>query len=517
MLLSELLTEVHWTDSYPKPFQDFRSKYLKAGKAGYTKDLYIQFTNFADNKLDRTAFANPDHSDPVGTYGYFMEYVLKHPSDIWYGRSAKYLRVLKSTYKNPLYLATVDNENKIERILSRMGFTRPQINDSIWNAKKYLKKRLTGSNKFAKMFLSTVQLDLTVDPDSISNGVFSGEQANFRTRTGAEQTALFLKAGFDALIDMSKTANNAIMNAREPEQIIFLNRNAFTVEDVFFLRPNAETSKSSMTSVDPDKLGRPLAAAFALVMGDKISEYAGDKKTREGLDASYNYYWTKFGRRIEIDFERPQSYYTNKNMGEKKHRSDKLSDAYCATIDIVTEYGTIKHKFGSNDTFKEMASFVQAVWANISNGPKVEGWVPESSASFAQKKKDIFISNYEKKRAKELEKLGSEWPKLLSEINEIASRYGVEFTQHSKHDFDIANDLGYLASIYRNSSGKDMDDVFKKWKDELSQIDSFDVQHAEITEILKKAAKEFSPRDFFSYGSGMFMALRRLIGNKSVD
>ena len=71
--------------------------------------MYIQFTDFSNTTIDKGVNKDPDHSDPVGTYGYPIDYVLKFPADIWYGQRAKYLRVLKreTKYQNHLDLQSI--------------------------------------------------------------------------------------------------------------------------------------------------------------------------------------------------------------------------------------------------------------------------------------------------------------------------------------------------------------------------------------------------------------------------
>jgi hypothetical protein len=75
-----LFQETSYKDIYAKAFQEFEKKWKKQKN---DTDLYVQFTNHNDNTLGRSIYADPNHSDPAGVYGYPLKYVIDYPADIW--------------------------------------------------------------------------------------------------------------------------------------------------------------------------------------------------------------------------------------------------------------------------------------------------------------------------------------------------------------------------------------------------------------------------------------------------
>ena len=71
------LNELNFRDTYPKQFQEFINDYKKYKN----NDLYyVQFANHATNTIDKRMYDNPDHSDPMGVYGYPIKYVINYPA-----------------------------------------------------------------------------------------------------------------------------------------------------------------------------------------------------------------------------------------------------------------------------------------------------------------------------------------------------------------------------------------------------------------------------------------------------
>ena len=409
MKISELftiLTEVHWTDLYPKTFAEFRKKYLKIAREGKMNGFYVQFTNFVDNTLDKNAYQKPDHNDPVGIYGYPIKYVLTHPADIWYGKNAKYLRVLQDISKSSLDLRYIDSYNKVVRFLNSMGFTPTEVDKMVNLSKRYYKERHKGSNKFAKIFLTCVQIDLLSEPiDYHQGGMFSKAAPIYRLRTGAEQTALFRRAKIDALEDTATNNRAAIISDREPEQIIFLTRGAFKVVDVYALRPNEKNSYLASPEVH-ERSRRKLASELAKIMNDRIIESAKEPATykRVNFDASYRYFWTAKGRRIDINFDRSDSYYIGKRMGEKKHKEDKLSISYITKIKVDTEIGSLRREYGSSETFIEIENDFRRMWKELLENPQKTDWIPQNAQSFMDAVNAEKMEYYRQEREKKIEK-----------------------------------------------------------------------------------------------------------------
>jgi hypothetical protein len=527
------LNEVHWTDLYPKGFQEFRAKYLRLVRQRKHYGLYVQFTNHADNTMDRTAFQAPDHHDMTGVYAYPLDYVLTHPADVWYGKGARYMRVLRDESKMSLDLSYIDSEGKAERFLNQMGFNTAEIDTVLSLVKKHFKDRIKGTNRFAKMFLSAVQVDVLSPPIGHRDaGMFSKGGPEFRIRTGAEQTELFRKMGVDAIIDASRTNKAAIINDREPEQICFLTRNAFRVVEVFSLRPGIPDDQlPSMTHSAPDtqRIERPLVAMIAKALDDRITEWAKDPKLRQKIefDAPYRYYWTAKGRRIEIEFERPSSYYDSRQMGEKKHRESKLSDSYMTRIKIRTELGDMNSLFGSDKTFADMVRYVVTQWNELKQNPRTTTWQPQTAASFmdgikAQKAEET-RKRIEKDRAERL----SEWPQVAEHAAALAGRYNLPFAppEDDESRQSIVKMLSFLSNLSRHEgmSQIDVPATLEKWKEtarrwiEGTRIDASVMQTIEqMSSIIERGATESTPRWWMGQGERMFAVLRANIKEREM-
>jgi hypothetical protein len=419
----DIVNEVHYTDLMPQAFDEFRKKYAKIIKQGGGRDLYVQFT-VNDNEMNRTAWQNPDHSDFVGTYAYPIGYVLSHPADIWYGRSSRYLRVLQNTSKRTLNIGSIVDESQVFSVLHRCGFDYRTAQTMLALYKKSYKDRLDGPNKMAKLLLGAIQIDLQSTPETDSS--WGKKKLVYRTRTGQEQTALLVKAGFDTIEDTSRTNRQAVINSREPEQICFLNRGAFRVIEVISLRAGArERDLPGVTYSSPDArvIERPFAQSLAAMMGDKLSE--GPERTSLN---GWSYYWTKGGRRIEIAFNAYQGYYDNKRMGEKKHRSDKLSDHYETEVVIRTEKGEIKGSFTRETKFKEILADLTGDWRAISASPQATEWQPQNRKGYQDEVTAKRQAAIQAKLDKEKQKAVAQVPTFLKDVAWAAQHYGLPFT-----------------------------------------------------------------------------------------
>lgn len=455
------LNEVYWTDIYPNSFKEFRKKYLPLLRAKKLAGFYVQFSDFANTTIDRNPSPVQDHSDPQGVYAYPIEYVLQYPADIWYGNDAKYMRVLESTSKNSLNLLYIDSINKCERMLRSVGFTIPEINEMMWIVNKHYKDRIKGKNKWAKMFFQCMQVDLLSDPVEIEKpGFFSKGGPRYRIRTGPEQTALFRKMKVDAILDTSRTNNNAVINPREPEQICFLTRNAFRVIEVYDLRGGMNATKIKT------HMEKSLAATIAKAMDDQIIESYHDSKIQKKMDQAYRYFWTKKGRRIEITFDRPDSYYTNKTIGEKKHKEDKLSNSFRTQIEIHTEFGTIKSRFSSAEEFKNIISSIVYRWNELKENPKETDWVPQNVNSFMAKVNADKEEFYRRERQKEKEKLMKNLSSFKEEVNFVVEYYKFpkfKWNNDQTINSEIPNMLQWFANRWRQKGTRPISEIVEGW------------------------------------------------------
>ena len=346
-----LLQEVHYTDLFGAEFEKFRKKYSKdmSGK-------YVQFTNFSTgDTLEKNPYENPNHSDPVGIYGYPMSYVIKNPADVWYGQKAKFLRVLQDKSKRKLYLQNKSKDD-LQNIIQSMFHWRNSEVEARWaEARKLYKQRIgTGVGADARTFMQVIQMDWYSKPEYKNEAYL---------RTGKEQTALFRQAGYDAVEDTAKSGKQAAINSREPEQVIFLHRGAFDVVEVFNLPQKERDGTSVGTSDDPEHLTRKWAAQIATAMGDVLTSDKGDRTGRVG----WEFFWTKGGKQIEIRFDRPEEYYVGKKMGEKKHKEVKLSSSWKPQIKIRTPKGGINVSGYDDTELKRILAIVSDQWNDIKN------------------------------------------------------------------------------------------------------------------------------------------------------
>jgi len=431
-LLKSPLNEVNIKDSRGDVFGQFVKEWKRKRRAGETKGVYVNFSNHGGDKLIRTASPSPDHSDPVGVYGYPIDYVLDYPADVRYGARAKYLKILRSTSKRTLDLQRLTQRTASE-LLKRVGFSP----GTYW-MNKVIKRynRIKPPKKYAKAFMSVIQMEFDPeDPD---------DQGNIRS--GKEQTKLFRKMGFDAIEDSARDQNSAVINDREPEQIVFLNRKAFRVEQIYTLRGDDE--KGSLVSSTPtDKQMRKLAVEIAREMGDRLSDGGRRHKiTREriqGAEISTNIYWTEKGRQIGIRTDHDAKLFQKLKIGEKPHREYKKSDPYVFRIELQTEYGAINHVSGHKDTFDDIARDIADKLSRKEATGVIDDWSPidrESAIRSAEKKKERETKARISKKRKKFEK--EEWPLFVKAIKDAASKLGEPV--RLPDNYAIQNDV-YLA------------------------------------------------------------------------
>lgn len=431
------LDEVRFEDRYPKGFMEFYNKYKKVKNS----KLYVQFTNHAGSVEDRNAFQNPDHSDPVGVYGYPLSYVISHPSDVWYGGAAAYLRVIEDTSRNKLVLPHMTMSDAT-RILYQMGIKFGS--DLMATAKKTFKH--SGVTAVAQSFMSVVQVANLSDMANIKRGE---TPPGVVTRSGIQQTALFKAAGIDALEDRAKSDKQASINGREPEQIIFLTRNAFRPVEVFELRTKQQKGGIG-TSDQPDEiLYRKIAAMVARNIGDQLTSEFEKLHHQETGPIAIDTFFTRAGRMIAVDFKRPQSYYDQHSIGQKKHKDSKKSDTWFPTIWIWSEFGTEGWDFDSDQTSEQIAAAAAANWNAWKQGkPVIAGWQPYTLSSYKNilqaKRAETNKAQWEKEEKQEEQRFISnikDWQSLAAKVNSplqlsletVDSELGAAFPDSSKY------------------------------------------------------------------------------------
>ena len=455
MRLYDILKEAHVSDTMPKQFQEFRQKYNRAKNK---KNLYVQFTNHKDNTVDKTANQNPtDHSDFVGVYGYPLTYVLKHPSDIWYGSDAKYMRVLEM--KNGKVLDfTGMNEQTAKMLINQFpveyfrntGISRNDVLDDIIAMTDF-----KGRNRWSRALLYLIQHGI----DRSTTG-----RLNSEPQSGLEQTKLVKTLGYDVIIDRASSHKTATINDREPEQIIFLSRGSFRVLDIFTLNTKKDTNSSvgiSRTSID-EKYIRKLAAVISNSIGTKLSQL--DMKF-----ASLAYAWTKRGDRIEFNImEMSSAMDASKKgmdikMGDKPHKYYKDTDGSTLIVTVRSPHGVIEYKSDPSDSIRDIASQIGSTFDSSSID---DSFVPESKESYYAN----LENQKEKRKQEEKEKKNRETIEYFNEfIIPVIKEYNItELLDYIKDDSNKIKLFNLLRTFFRR--GKD---TYTTMNEYLEMIESY--------------------------------------------
>jgi hypothetical protein len=350
-VIESLIQEVHWGDVWPEGFK----KLMAEWKGKHTHGLYVQFTNVAD-PLSKSANPEPSHSDPVGNYGYPLDYVLSHPADIWYGHGTRYARVLRSKARKTLRLDRVSWSAASEVVW------RLRLPYDLNTVKKVYRDRAKGSTGPGKILMSAIQMDLGAEPTKNGWGI-----KRYPTRTGMEQTKLFLKAGYDAVEDLARSHKQASINDREPNQIIFLTPTSFDVVSVYRLSdPRDDNHVDTTLSWRMDVLEKKIAVQIATAMGDSVT---GDKETSGLMGVTRR--WTKKGRQIDIEaVDTSLSDRFNSNT-HKPHKLSKKSSPHAIKVTVLSERGKFYDWTEPGDKALKIIDYFKDWWksnASVSTG-----------------------------------------------------------------------------------------------------------------------------------------------------
>lgn len=396
----ELNLETHYIDVYPKTFLEFRKKYLKS------KNLYVQFSNHKFDNIDKSVNYNPNHGDMVGNYAYPIEYVLNYPSDIWYGRNAKYLRVLKDTSKNKIIINDL-TENQIDSILRKMNLSSSEL--------KYVKKyfKLKGSKSLQKAFFLYIQHDISYDTPKL--------------RTGVEQTNLFLKAGIDCIEDKSRNQNTAIINPREPNQIVFLTRNSFEIIETFQLNYKD-------MSIYSNKVGEDKQKKLANMIFEKFNE-----KLYKSKD---NVYFSNNGKMLLLDFQISNEHMKDKKIGEKKHKQYKFNDMYKVKVILYSDKDTIEVNFNENEKFEYISDYIYSSY--LRKEKKYNNYYTiEKYNNDLEKRKKEEHDKYVKAQTEKENTAENEYTNILTSIS---NKTGIEFYPNKNRKYKYVNILSNIAN-----------------------------------------------------------------------
>ena len=413
------LKEIQYQDIYPKTFNDFMKKWKAPQYKGNDYRYWVNFTmNPKADILDRNIAPaeSTTHSDPAGMYGYPLRYVVDYPADVWYGRGAKYLRVFE-TVGSPRFLYLQEmNDSDIYRILWEFTGNRDKL-------LRAAKKRYRCNSKQALFKITQVE---NIDEYFFQK---SYEDVKPIIKSNAEQTKFWQSMGYDGLVDEARNQKSAIINDREPWQIVVFNKKHFRFVDIYQL--NAKSTHLSHgglgTSEDEEHMKRKLAALIAGMIGDKLAN--GDRSM----------FWTKAGRRISIEFYYPDSYIKNLSWGEKPHKQSKKYDANRIKVNIYWERGPYSYSWDSNTRFVDIA---KEIASDFKSAAVVDGFKPEyNRKQYDEEEKRLRFIEYDKQNVALVKR-------YLPDIEKCAELYGVKWNSELT-DED-------LSGVYNEMYIKDM-------------------------------------------------------------
>jgi len=301
---------------------------------------------------------------------------------------------------------------------------------------------------WAKSMLSCIQMNLEAEPEIGDYG-----KKEFPMRNSQEQADLFLKAGYDALVDTSRTNQQAVMNEREPNQVAFLTKNAFRVIEVIQLRWKEKPFRG-LTSFAPEEEthGRKLAAMIFTALGDRLVA-----SKREGL------FWSDKGKRLKISFERPASYYKDRKIGEKKHKEYKLHGGYKTIVEFErSEKGRMHRVFGRNEKFKDIVSDILWSWTRREDDPNFKPDTREEYEAGVKRARDAEIQRNIEAERKRSEAANKELKPVLKKLGKFLGlpfniKRGVNYEQVVSGFLVQMHHRGYNAD-----TKEDIDEVIRK-------------------------------------------------------
>jgi hypothetical protein len=220
MLLNEILAQ----DYLPKQYLEFLKKYKNH------TGLYINFNNSISDNTTKTVNTDVSisgeessvhiHDDFTGVYAYPIELVLNPNFKVFsYGTNFKNLRVLQDTSKNKLIVSNLKME-QVNNLLIKI-FGEHKGNTTFMRVKEFMKSRYIPI-RAGRLFIQAIQVHVE-------------DITRTNHRSGQDQTNLLLKIGIDAVEDLANSSAEASISIHEPKQILFLNRGAYKVIEVFKL------------------------------------------------------------------------------------------------------------------------------------------------------------------------------------------------------------------------------------------------------------------------------------------
>lgn len=389
------LTEVHYTDIWPKGFSDMIKDWKKKAKS---YDLYVNFSNVAGNTLDRSANQDPDHQDMVGTYGYPLEYVIKHPADVWYGHGMQYCRVIRDKSRLKLNLSHMTSYD-LDRTLSRCNLN----DDNLSLVRKHFKETTKGVTAPGKQFVVMLQRDFNAEPTKNDYG-----KPEWPVRTGRQQTDILRRGGYDCIEDSATRLTQAAINDREPQQICWLVPQAFEVLSVY--RLSDLPARKSHVIQNTDHLIKKMVAQIAIVMGDKLEE----REPHQDL------WWTQAGRQIsveEVDTSLKRRMATLK-MGQKEFKSFKHNTQHAFYATIKTERGDFRVSISDDEKLVDAIARFTGQWQRAEPNDAGPRFSRAAHLAAIQAEKNRY---YEQERINKVAEVVKNWPKKMDLYNRCSS------------------------------------------------------------------------------------------------
>lgn len=370
MKILQLLNEIHYEDFYSTSFQEFIKKYRKLKN---DTSIYVNFNNHYNNAENKTMHADPTHGDPMGVYAYPLKYVIDHPMDVRYGKTSKFLRVLKRTDKGNVLRVQDEDDYQLNRIF----FDETGLHFSM--VEKYLKIIYGKDVKPRTLWFKAIQcepsslLELLEWAKMSKNKRNDIRQPSPRIKTAPAQNEMWKRHGYSTIIDSAKNQNHAVINAWEPEQAIFLKRSAFKTIEVFEMgRAKKDTSGVivSQSNEYEDLLLKKVTAGVARGIGDRLIVKSKDPKKKISKTAftagmgGYYMYFTEKGRMIGCKLVRNNDDFQNPKIkfGEKIHKRYKKTDDQEIYVKIVSEKKTVELNFPGDARIDDIIPDIISAW-----------------------------------------------------------------------------------------------------------------------------------------------------------
>ena len=352
---SQELNETHYKDFYSKQFEEFRTKYLKKKT---DRTLFVNFNNFYNNTVDKSFSPKLDHSDPSGVYAYPLKYVIDHPMDVRYGATGKYLRVIK--------LNTTD-------ILHIQSLSMSEMRAMLWKTKEvsfedalpYFKKHYDIKH-IPKIWFNVMQLTADGVKDMAAHYSNKKNKSKFSVEgivmTGEAQKQMFLDLGFKAIEDSATNSTKAAINDWEPEQIIFLTKDAFEIVEVFHMDKAINDDSGFLVNVSAT-YEHNLALEVATGIADAIGDSLNAKKAATASRNGYKVFYTSTGRSIGVA-EVELADHSDRPFAYKKHKEHGLVNTKAIDVYVISEKVKIHHTSTKKDSFKQVIKDVALMWHN---------------------------------------------------------------------------------------------------------------------------------------------------------